>query len=395
MDMTKQLATKTAKANDGDESMPDSGNLSSINKAGLVGQLANAMANHFNNIMMALTGYADLELKQATPARKRNLEQILAHSARATFLIQKFLALTSAQPLVPRQFALNDVIKEISRLLQPLAGEEIQVNLKLNTRVSAIFADPLEVEQIILGLCLYIRDFSRQCGAITISTELVNLDPSFGSELSKPGEYAHISLQYAPNLQPSSKTRNPIAVENRDLKLLQTLASLTDVVNRRSGHLRISTSSEQRFTCDVYFPSLPLPETNSETTASPDTVPCTKTVLIVEDDDFVRVPAAEFLMMEGFKVLQARNGMEALRIVQDTRSHVDLLITDIMMAGMNGNQLAEHLLKYHEELKVLYISGDVEMVHQVGGSGSSTSVVLQKPFRLQHLSEKMRELLSE
>jgi two-component system cell cycle sensor histidine kinase/response regulator CckA len=119
-----------------------------------------------------------------------------------------------------------------------------------------------------------------------------------------------------------------------------------------------------------------------------------RTILVVEDDDAVRIPAAEFLMMEGFKVLQARTGTEALNLVQQSRSSLDILVTDIFMPKMNGHEVAASLLEQHPELKVLYISGDTERnVRPAAEKASNT--MLRKPFRLNMLRDKIHDLLGE
>ncbi|MGA2101691.1 MAG: response regulator [Candidatus Sulfotelmatobacter sp.] len=364
-------------------------------KTELVGQLAGAMANQFNNIMMAITSYAELELKKATPDQKRNLEQVLSNTARATSLIQKLLAFTRKQSPTPCSLSLNAVVEDISRLLQPLVGEDIGVSVKLDPSVGSIVADPTEIEQLVLTLGMNARDALNLGGTLEVSTELLCLEPTPGTnEESEPsGQHAMLCVRYAP---PSGTAKAESAIAgNQDLRMTQAIAAVRTIARERRGHLRVSTRPGQGTTFRVYFPAStaelaePAKEVSIVNAAS-----STKTVLIVEDDDAVRNPAAEFLKMEGFKVLQARTGPEALRIVQESRSRLDLLITDIVMAGMHGTKVAEELHKTHPALKVLFMSGDVHVAAKAT-KGSRVDNLLQKPFRLNKLNDKIRELLGE
>jgi two-component system cell cycle sensor histidine kinase/response regulator CckA len=378
-------------------SLADPGALLQAQKTELVAQLAGAMSNQFNNIMMAITGYAELELKKASPQQKRSLEQILSNSARATKLIQKLLAFSRKQTPAPRKLAFNATVEDISQLLQPLVGEEINVTVNLDQAVGSVVADPIEIEQLVLSLGLNARDAMSSGGTLEVRTELLDLDPeSFGKdELPEAGRFAMLSVQYASTGGKQEERLQPAG--NQDLRIAQAIAAVRGLVKERRGLFRASARPGQSTTFRVYFPALAAapPSLHAES-ISVDTAASTKTILIVEDDDAVRNPAAEFLKMEGFKVLQARAGTEALRIVQESRSHVDLLVTDIVMAGMHGNEVAEELYKTHPALKVLYMSGDADKVAKVGKSGSTRPrAVLQKPFRLNKLNDKIREILGE
>jgi two-component system cell cycle sensor histidine kinase/response regulator CckA len=374
----------------------DLGTLLQSQKTELVSQLAGTMANQINNIMMAITSYAELELKKATPAQKRSLEQILDNSARATFLIQKLLAFSRKHSIATGKLLLNPVINDVCRLLQPLVGEEIEVAVKLDPAVGMIIADAIEVEQLVLSLGLNARESNG--GTLEVSTELVTLDPkTFGGEdLTQPGQFVMLCVHSASQ---STKVRpdesSPIG--QQVLRTSQAIAAVRGIVKERRGLFRVSTRPGQSTTFRVYFSALPAEASRgtTEAVAATTAAASTKTILIVEDDDAVRNPAAEFLKMEGFKVLQARTGAEALRIVQDSRSGLNLLVTDIVMAGMHGDELAAELCKTHPDLRVLYMSGDVDKVAKAGKDKSHRTHVLQKPFRLNKLNDKIRELLGD
>ena len=174
------------------------------------------------------------------------------------------------------------------------------------------------------------------------------------------------------------------------------LAAASGIAKEARGLVRVSSEPESGTSFKIYFPALeqaaPEAKPGSE---SLKVVPIARTVLVVEDDDSVRIPTSEFLKMEGFKVLQARTGSEAIHVVQRNRSPLDLLITDIVMPGMGGPEVAEKLIEMHPDLKVLYMSGDVEKAAPWNDSAKSGHAVLQKPFRLNMLNDKIHDLLGE
>lgn len=361
-------------------------------KAELVGQMAGAMANHINNVMMSITSYAELELKKANAGQKRNLEQILNNSARATALIQRLLALSGKQSPSPRRISVNPVVNEVAGLLPVLLGEDAKVTLHLDSEEGCIVADPSEVEQLVLTLAMNARNVLTSGGELQISTNFVDARslPSSIAPAKADSRYLELTLHSTHSVHAAKGSGN------NDLRVAHAIAATRSVLRERHGHLRVSSRPGMSTTFRVYLPAVAheLATAKNEVTVA---VPASmKTILIVEDDDAVRNPAAEFLKMEGFKVLQARTGPEALRIVKESRSNLDLLITDIVMAGMHGNQVAEELHKSHPELKVLFMSGDAAEAAKASKNplGQSENV-LQKPFRLNKFIDKIHQMLGD
>ena len=174
------------------------------------------------------------------------------------------------------------------------------------------------------------------------------------------------------------------------------MAAASGIAKEARGLVRVSSEPESGTSFKIYFPALeqdaPQAKAGSE---SLKILPIARTVLVVEDDDSVRIPTTEFLKMEGFKVLQARTGSEALHVVERNRSPLDLLITDIVMPGMTGPEVAEKLIEMHPDLKVLYMSGDVDKAASWNASAKSGHAALQKPFRLNMLNDKIHDLLGQ
>jgi CheY-like chemotaxis protein len=354
----------------------------------LVHDLAGALGNQFNNIMMAITSYAELELKKATPSQQRSLEQILANTARATRLIQTFLAFTRKNAPDPGTIAFNPLVDRICQLLQPLLGEEVNVSLTLDPSVGTVAVDPTQIEQLILILGAKARESFSRGGNFEVSTQLLYLEAGSGAEVKTSGQYAMLSLQFAP---PADSIGESCLTLKQDISLAQTISEFRTMVSEQGGHIRVFRSpQETKFR--VYLPSTSIAISSNDARES-NATHSASTILIVDDDDAVRNSAAEFLKMEGFKVLQARTGPEALRIVQDSRSHPDLLITDIVMAGMHGDKVAEELRKVHPGLKTLFMSGDSHEAAKVIKDADAQLHLLQKPFRLNKLNDKIHELL--
>jgi two-component system, cell cycle sensor histidine kinase and response regulator CckA len=361
-------------------------------KSELIGELAQAMANEFNNIMMAVTGYAELELKKASTKEKRSLEQVLNCATRATSLIQKLLDFSRSRVPSPQPLELDACLSDLSELIKELLREHADLTLQLGSRSEIIRADRVQLEQTLVALVLIARNAMAGKGMVTISTSVIDLDrPFIGTETAEPGKYLVWSVEsHGTSDQCASNSTDGNQNNSGNL----SLATVREIVKGCQG---LAGFSIQPDACGLklYFPVATAAAQTEQGLALPRQPAIARTILIVEDDDAVRIPAAEFLMMEGFKVLQARTGSEALNLVQQSRSPLDILVTDILMPKMNGHEVAAALLEQHPKLKVLYISGDPTRSALAGSGGMSTNETLRKPFRLNVLRDKMHDLLGE
>jgi len=361
-------------------------------KTELVGQIAQAIAHQFNNIMMAVSSYAELELKKASPPQKRSLEQVLANSTKATALIQKLLAFSSKHSPSPQPLSLSTVLADIDELLKQLLGESVEVAVHIDSKLPALQADLIELEQMILSLVLHTRNAMAKGGKLNISAETADLDKEFigSNEQATPGQYIAISISTALSGKCDSQAKS-----DQNLRDHLALTAVRGMVKDMHGFIRVFSSPKEGSSFKIYLPAIAKAAASSprsESTAK--NAPQTKTVLVVEDDDAVRGPAAEFLMMEGYKVLQAKSGPEALQIIEMQRVPLDLLITDIRMPEMDGSEVAEKLLEKYSGLKVLYMSGDADKAAGAALAKEGRDAVLQKPFRLNVLNEKITRLLN-
>jgi two-component system, cell cycle sensor histidine kinase and response regulator CckA len=356
----------------------------------LVSELAGAIDNQFNNVMMAVCSYAELELKKASSMEKRSLQQVLQNAGRATYLIQKLLAF-SRNRTVSRQAAdLNATITGLTELMQQLLGERIEIVLGLEPRLGKITADPIELEQLLLNLAIQVRDGISGSGKIVITTKSMDLDGTpLPTNRAKPGAKSTVLVVHGVSAAETGVLSAAVAAAHPAESL--SLASIERVVKEFDGMMGSESAGNAGFA--IYFRALEgnVPEKRESVAEKPSG---SKTILVVEDDDAVRIPATEFLKMEGFKVLQAKTGPEAINIAMQKRSPLDLLITDIVMPAMNGREVAQELREMYPGLKVLYMSGDTHAAPP-SQSGHQPDEMLQKPFRLDKLNEKIRSVLGE
>ncbi|MBZ5570703.1 MAG: response regulator [Acidobacteriia bacterium] len=364
-------------------------------KTDLIGELAGAISNEFNNLMMAVTSYAELELKKAPPAERRSLEQVLSNSARAASLIQKLLAFSRTRVSSQDPLHLNCVVTETTELLRQLVGEQIEIVLSLEPQLQRIKADRAELEELMMLMAIHGRDAMAGCGKLSITTQSVDLDQATigANEAVTPGKYVMLSVRDSGTSPAGPRRGSNPGAKGQDFRISLALAAINRVVQEARGLMRISSEPDEGTQFIMYFPALAGGARETEGAFAHKSSIASRTILVVEDDDAVRVPAVEFLKMEGFKVLQAKTGPEAINIAVHKRSPLDLLITDIVMPAMSGREVAKELLEMHPGLRVLYMSGDAG--EAAVADSQSQDDVLQKPFRLDKLNEKIRTLLGE
>jgi two-component system, cell cycle sensor histidine kinase and response regulator CckA len=270
--------------------------------------------------------------------------------------------------------------------------------LAIDPSAQNVKADRVELEQLILSLAIDARNAMDSGGKLTVSTEIAKLNDTFiGTEDVDPGKFVVLSISDTGAAIGQQKHRSkPGRNNNHDLRIGLSLASASGIVKEAKGLVRVSSEPENGTTFKIFFPALGQNDSDAKAAdRSVKILQVARTVLVVEDDDSVRIPTTEFLKMEGFKILQARTGPEAIQVVQRNRSPLDLLITDIVMPGMSGPEVAEKLIEMHPDLKVLFMSGDVDKAAAWNDFAKSGHAMLEKPFRLNMLNDKIHDLLGQ
>jgi PAS domain S-box-containing protein len=369
-----------------------------------IGRLAGGIAHDFNNLLTAITGYGDLLLKglgDENPLR-REANEISKAAQRAADLTGQLLAFSRQQVLQPRVLDLNDVIGDMEMMLRRLIGEHIQFQTRLDGEVGAIKADPGQMHQVLLNLVVNARDAMSSGGKLIIETTDVDLDESYAGRHPgvAAGRYVRLAVgDTGRGMDEDTKARlfEPFFTTKEQGKGTGLgLSTVYGIVKQSGGHISVESTPDEGTTFQIYFPRVekellePQPEKDAPI---PETSPGTEKILLVEDDDSVRELAREILEMNGYDVVEAGDGVEALRIFEAEVGTIDLLVTDLVMPKMGGRDLAQELTPRSPDLKVLYLSGYTDSVVLQQGMLDRGSYFLQKPFTPAGLAHKVREAL--
>jgi signal transduction histidine kinase/CheY-like chemotaxis protein len=366
-----------------------------------VGRLAGGIAHDFNNLLTAIMGYSQLLLRKLSedhPLRRYAVE-IHQGGERASRLTGQLLAFSRKQVLQPKVLDLNAILTGLTLMLRRLLGEQIHMETRLAADLGMVKADPGQIEQVILNLVVNARDAMAHGGRMTIETANVTLD-----ELSaaihgevKAGDYVLLSVtDTGCGMEPDTLQHifEPFfTTKGRDKGTGLGLATVYGIVRQSGGGVEVMSKPGSGSTFVIYLPRAVETVPRPVVTAVTGPLAGSETVLLVEDEDAVRSLAAQVLDQHGFKVLEARNGEEALAAAERWPGKVHLLVTDVVMPGMSGPEVAERLGKRQAELRVLYISGYTDNAINDGTVLEAGTGYLQKPFSTDALLHKVRSIL--
>jgi PAS domain S-box-containing protein len=367
-----------------------------------VGRLAGGIAHDFNNLLTAINGYSELMMMRLedTNPLKNCVGEIRKAGDRAAALTRQLLAFSRKQLLQPKVFDLNTVIDEMHKMLHRVIGEDIDLVIDLQPSLSRVKADPGQIEQIILNLVLNARDAMPDGGKLIIETANTSIRSDSFSEFA-PQEFSDVvMLSVTDNgcgMDQITQTRifEPFFTTKEQGKGTGLgLATVYGIV-KQSGGCIVAESAVGKGTCfKIYFPGIAEP---AECQTAPDDAKRLvgwETLLLVEDEDAVRRLAGEVLRMNGYNVLEASHGGEALSIAEKYDGPVHLMLTDVVMPQMSGRQLAARLTPVRPGMRVIYMSGYTDDVILNAGLENGTPF-LHKPFNPQKLVQKVREVLDE
>ena len=370
-----------------------------------IGRLAGGVAHDFNNILTAIGGYTDLLLADLAPddERRRDVEEIHRAADRAAALTHQLLAFSRRQVLQPKVISLNALVPDIEKMLRRLIGEDILFTTVLHPKTGNVRADPGQLEQVIVNLAVNARDAMPNGGSLTIETRNVELDQSYTAEHPnvKPGHYVLLAVtDTGVGMTTETKARifEPFfTTKARGKGTGLGLATVYGIVQQTGGHIWPYSEPGQGTTMRVYLPRVDEPadliEHPIETT--PTALRGTETILLVEDEAPVRSITRQLLQRNGYTVLEASDGQTALALVDGVQhgTHVDLLLTDVIMPGMSGRALAAELMARRPALRVLFMSGYTDDAVVRHGMLEPGLAYLEKPFRPPTLLRKVREVL--
>ena len=367
-----------------------------------IGQLAGGIAHDFNNLLTVINGYSELMLQtlSADDPQRNSLEQIKTAGKRAALLTQQILAFSRRQVLEPRVLDLNEAVATMDKLLRRMIGEDIALVSSPDPALWRVKADPGQIEQIIMNLAVNARDAMSQGGKLTIETANVELDEAYARRHAsvQPGPYVMLAVSdtgigmdaktQARIFEPFFTTKEP----GKGTGL--GLSTVYGIVKQSGGNIWIYSEPGKGATFKIYLPRVDEEvEVTAPVPVRPETLRGSETILLVEDDEMVRALAGAILQYNDYTVLETRNGQEALRICQEHPGPIHLLITDVVMPGMSGRELADRLAPLRPSMKILYMSGYTDNAIVRHGVLDIGTAFLQKPFTPVALAQKVRKVL--
>ena len=368
-----------------------------------VGQLAGGVAHDFNNLLTAILGYCNLmldDIPQDDPMRQ-DLEEIKSAGERAAALTRQLLAFSRRQMLQPQVVDLNMLVRQTEKLLRRLISEDVELITALGPGLPAVKVDPASLEQVLVNLAVNARDAMPDGGRLTIETSVVDLDSSYvgAHPAVLPGRYVMLSVSdTGVGMDTATRARifEPFFTTKEHGKGSGLgLATVYGIVQQSGGSIWVYSEPGQGTSFKVY---LPTSETGALTRSSDAGGDGAKkgweTVLLVEDEDAVRALAREVLRRHGYVVLEARHGLDALRVAERHPDTIHLMVTDVVMPHMSGRDLADRLAEVRPKMKVLFMSGytDHSAMHRHLTPGAA---FLQKPFTPETFARKVRSMLDE
>ena len=367
-----------------------------------VGRLAGGVAHDFNNLLMVISGYAEVilsELDSGHPLHEKGRAIQLA-ADRATTLTRQLLAFSRKQLLELKVVDLNAIVRDMERLLRPLIGENVELVTALAPQPVHTRADAGQLEQVLMNLVVNAKDAMPKGGRLTIQTQTTEVDGYHrgGAQFIRAGHYVLLSVidtGMGMDRETQSRIFEPFFTTKEKGKGTGLgLSTVYGIVKQTGGYVMVQSEIGRGSSFHIY---LPLTEEKTEPHAMsvPDVAGGgNETILLVEDEESVRQLVRDTLVAKGYKVVEGDNGEAGLAAAARVKGKIDLVITDVVMPGMGGRELVKQLTASHPGTKVLYLSGYTEDAIISDGSIELGTAFLQKPFTLQNLTRKVREVLA-
>jgi PAS domain S-box-containing protein len=370
-----------------------------------VGRLAGGIAHDFNNLLMVISGYSEFLLERlgGEPHLRGPAQEIASASERASSLTRQLLAFSRKQMLAPRIVNLNDIATENLKMLTRMIGEDIDLVMSPGKNLWSVRADAGQIEQVIMNLAVNARDAMPSGGKLTIETANVTLDEEY-ARIHAPlraGDYVMVSISDTGggmDAETQSHIFEPFFTTKGPKGTGLGLSTVYGIVKQSGGYIWVFSEVGRGTTFKIYLPRVPSVE---EPAMHPVTAPTqfqkvepgTETILLVEDEANLRYLARQYLEKQGYRVIEAADGAVAMQIAVAHEGVIHLLLTDVIMPGMNGRELAQRISEIRPNAKVLYMSGYTENVIGTDGTLDAGVRLLQKPFNLRDLKSKVREVL--
>ncbi len=374
--------------------------LNQAQKMESVGRLAGGIAHDFNNILTAILGYAELgvlKTKDHDPLRT-NFETIFASGKRAADMTQQLLAFSRKQIITPRVISLNSTVEGLGKMLGRLIGEDIQVEAVMEEGLWNVMADPTQMEQLLMNLALNARDAMPQGGKLLIETSNVEVGDSQARKLGEIGSGSYVRL---------AVTDDGIGISSENLEHIFEpfyttkdigkgtglgLATVYGIVKQNNAAIYVQSKEGQGTTFELFIPAYK-GEVKKSAPLDEKLATGTETVLLVEDDPNVRKLTGSVLTSLGYTIIEACDGEEGAKAADNYHGKIDLLLTDVVMPGISGTELASLLAAKNPSLKILFMTGYTENTMVLHGLTSQEVNLLHKPLTPTSIARRVREIL--
>ena len=376
--------------------------LQQAKKMEAIGNLAGGIAHDFNNLLGVILGYGEMMLEKLNPDDpfRKPLEGIKKAGDHAAALTSQLLAFSRKQIVQPQLIDLNTAVEEVRWLLERLIGDDVHLVTNLQASLTKVMADPHQIEQVLMNLCVNARDAMPDGGTLTIDTRNIDLDGDYTEQNpgASPGAYVEITVaDTGVGIEEAVKSRlfEPFfTTKSPDKGTGLGLATVYGIVKQAGGWIQVSSAPGKGARFAIFLPQVTsVPEAGEPREEKELVVTGTETVLLVEDARSMREISRAFLEGAGYKVLECSSAAEALSITESHAGSIDLLSTNLILSGMNGRELAAKVMLRRPNLKVLYTSGYADHGLLRGDGQGPRRDFVAKPYTRKTFLQKVRELL--
>ncbi len=385
----------------GDKSSSAAARAQQISRMEAIGQLAGGIAHDFNNLLTVILGHSEFLLKRNEPAKSRRvrIDEIRKAAERGAWLTNQLLAYSRNQLLEPTVLEFNAVLEDMDGILRRVLGEDVALDLLLDPNLGWVKVDRGQLQQIVLNLAGNARDAMPQGGRLGIETMNISITrgPAKPQAFIVPGEYVAIIVRDSGNGM-DAKTRARIfepffTTKDKGKGTGLGLATVYGIVKQSGGYIWVESEPGRGSAFYTLLPRVPEPANHKVLQEVFDFRSGGETILLVEDDPALRKMAAEVLRDTGYKVLTAPCGDDAMHVAAEHQGPLDVLLTDVVMPGMTGRELADQIVARYPRTRVLYMSGYTDDAIGNHGLQGQTLRVLQKPFTHDALVRHVRKAL--
>lgn len=371
-----------------------------VQKMEAVGRLAAGISHDFNNILGVIIGQIELlndSLSEGHPA-KVNVDRVRQAARRAIILIRQLLTFSRQETIQPRVLDLNEAVQSVAELLRPMIGEDIELRISLEEKLDKIKADPAQIDQIVMNLAVNARDAMQQGGILTLQTANVTLDRAYQETHCSipPGNYVMLAVSdtgAGMDSQTRARVFEPFFTTKAPGKGTGLgLSTVYGIVAKSGGHIWVYSEPDHGTTFKIYFPRVADTAEPSSRETTAESLAGSETILLVEDDEAVRVTTTAILEGAGYHVLTAGSALVAIELARMRDTKIDLVLTDVVMPMMSGAEMLPLLRAFRPGLKAIFMSGYAGE-HIAARGLNLGDVLLEKPFSKNDLLQQIRKML--